>query len=146
MSTEPNITEIFKAYEDGKHRRYSLLFAVNGGAFAIAKLIIAPQQQTSIVLGKLSLYQLSFGMAVFTIVMVSDIFVFGLRMRKKDSGLFTWLGQLVLILIGLLISVGWSLVSFGARGLVLMVSCYLIILGTLSVLIRHENDKESRSP
>jgi hypothetical protein len=28
----------FRAYEDGKHRRYELLFAVNGGAFAIAKL------------------------------------------------------------------------------------------------------------
>ena len=28
------VSESFKAYEDGKHRRYSLLFAVNGGAFA----------------------------------------------------------------------------------------------------------------
>jgi hypothetical protein len=27
--------ESFKAYEDGKHRRYSLLFAVNGGAFGL---------------------------------------------------------------------------------------------------------------
>ena len=30
-------TEAFKIYEDGKHRRYSLLFAVNGGVLAILK-------------------------------------------------------------------------------------------------------------
>ena len=31
--------ELFDTYEVGKHRRYSLLFAVNGGAFAVAKLL-----------------------------------------------------------------------------------------------------------
>jgi hypothetical protein len=38
MPEEKKIPESFKAYEDGKHRRYNLLFAVNGGAFAVAKL------------------------------------------------------------------------------------------------------------
>jgi hypothetical protein len=39
MASEENqVPDSFKYYEDGKHRRYSLLFAVNGGAFAIAKV------------------------------------------------------------------------------------------------------------
>jgi hypothetical protein len=36
-------TDAFKAYEDGKHRRYGLLFSVNGGAVATAKLYGDPQ-------------------------------------------------------------------------------------------------------
>jgi hypothetical protein len=45
MATTPNKLEyefhetLFKAYEDGKHRRCNLLFAVNGGAFTVAKLL-----------------------------------------------------------------------------------------------------------
>jgi hypothetical protein len=36
---EPLISfrEASELYENGKHRRYELLFAVNGGAFAIVK-------------------------------------------------------------------------------------------------------------
>lgn len=30
---------VFSDYEQGKHRRYSLLFSVNGGAFAITQLL-----------------------------------------------------------------------------------------------------------
>lgn len=37
MSEEKNVLESFRAYEDGKHRRYSLLFAVNGGALAMSQ-------------------------------------------------------------------------------------------------------------
>jgi hypothetical protein len=42
MAEEPRIPDIFRAYEEGKHRRYNLLFAVNGGAFAVAKLLSVP--------------------------------------------------------------------------------------------------------
>lgn len=34
----PNI-DVSELYENGKHRRYSLLFAVNGGTLAIAKYL-----------------------------------------------------------------------------------------------------------
>lgn len=43
------LPESSKAYEDGKHRRYSLLFAANCGAFAIAQLLTA--KGTATVLG-----------------------------------------------------------------------------------------------
>jgi hypothetical protein len=32
--------DILELYEQGKHRRCALLFSVNGGAFAIGKLLV----------------------------------------------------------------------------------------------------------
>jgi hypothetical protein len=107
---ERDVPESFKAYEDGKHRRYSLLFAVNGGAFAVAKLFSDPQNAN--VLGSLTLRELSLGMILFTIVMVVDIFMFGEKMRAKylpDD--FGWQGKAVLLLLGVLICGGWFLVG-----------------------------------
>ena len=47
--------EAFDLYENGKHRRYSLLFSVNGGAFAIAKLLAGGPGTDPVVLGHLTL-------------------------------------------------------------------------------------------
>ena len=104
-----------KAYEDGKHRRYDLLFKVNGGAFAIVSLVV--KSSTSFktddqILGYLHLWHVSLGMAVLTTVLTADIFAFGIRAHYKDKHLFTWAGKLVLVLIGLLLTVAWVLVSF----------------------------------
>lgn len=71
MSEEKKIPESFKAYEDGKHRRYNLLFVVNGGAFAVAKFFA--DDKAAAVIGNLTLRQLCFGMILFTIVMITDI-------------------------------------------------------------------------
>src|SRR6266542_336906 len=110
VSEEKKIPESFKAYEDGKHRRYTLLFAVNGGAFAVAKLFADPH--TVNVLGTLTLRQLSIGMILFTIVMVLDIYMFGEKMRTKYlPDTFSWQGKTVLLLLGLLICAGWFLVA-----------------------------------
>jgi hypothetical protein len=98
-----------KIYEDGKHRRYNLLFSVNGGAFAVAKLF--SDAAVPKVLGHLTLSQLSVGMILFTAVMVADIFVFGLNMQKY-ADVFHWQGKAVLLLIGLLICAGWFLVGW----------------------------------
>jgi hypothetical protein len=108
----PSIKEAFELYENGKHRRYGLLFSVNGGAFAIAKLLKGVPEK--IVLGDLSLWQLSLGMIVFTIVMTWDIFAFGLKMRTaylQDA--FGTPGEIVLLLLGALLCLGWYLVGFG---------------------------------
>jgi hypothetical protein len=107
---EKKVPESFKSYEDGKHRRYNLLFAVNGGAFAIAKLL--DEKNGAVVLGDLSLRHLSLGMILFTIVMVVDIFIFGEKMRTTYlPGAFGWEGKTVLVLLGILISAGWFLVA-----------------------------------
>ena len=97
--------ESFKAYEDGKHRRYGLLFSVNGGAFAVAQLFGKP---ATVALGHLTRGQLSVGMILFTIVMTADIFMFGEKMRKNYlDDAFGWQGKAVLISIGLLLCAGW---------------------------------------
>src|SRR4051794_14013698 len=79
----------FTAYESGKHRRYELLFAVNGGAFALAKLFpdyaqFEPSKQEAAMafLGRLSLDDLALGMIAFTLIMVFDIAAFGVGMRN----------------------------------------------------------------
>jgi hypothetical protein len=102
--------ECFKAYEEGKHRRYELLFAVNGGAFAVAKIFA--DKDPAMVLRHLSLRELSVGMIVFTVVMVADTFMFGQKMRSAYlPGAFGWQGKTVLIIIGALICAGWFLVA-----------------------------------
>lgn len=107
-----SIKEAFELYEDGKHRRYGILFSVNGGAFAIAQLL----NKKETVLGELSFFQLSLGMVLFTAVMVWDIFAFGQKMR--DSYLpdaFGLQGRIVLLLLGALLVGGWFLAGISGR-------------------------------
>ena len=110
MNAEKTVPASFSTYEEGKHRRYQLLFTVNGGAFAVAKLFVG--KDASMVLGSLTLRQLAIGMFLFTVVMSTDIFLFGKKMRDTYSlDAFHWQGKLVLILIGLIICAGWGLVA-----------------------------------
>jgi hypothetical protein len=109
MSEQKFNPDLFRAYEDGKHRRYQLMFSVNGGAFAVAKIFA--DKNASNVLGSLSLRQLAIGMILFTVAMTVDIFYFGLKMRRQLRDTFGRPGRLVLILIGTIICVGWLLVA-----------------------------------
>lgn len=104
------LKEALDYYENGKHRRYTLLFAVNGGAFAIAKLLVGEPDKPGAILGGLTLQELAIGMALFTAVMVVDIFVFGNSVREKYlPGAFGNTGKTVLILLGLLQCTAWLL-------------------------------------
>jgi hypothetical protein len=65
--------DIVDTYENGKHRRYSLLFAVNGAILAIGKFLADERKIGSgdaEVLGGLQLGALACGMIFFTIVMI----------------------------------------------------------------------------
>lgn len=84
MSRGRRYVDIFINYEDGKHRRYGLLFAVSGGAFTIAKLF-GDNSFQSTVLGNLTLSQLSLGMVLFTIIMVVDIFLIRRKNAEADA-------------------------------------------------------------
>jgi len=117
MPEEIGLKDKMSLYEDGKHRRYSLLFAVNGGAFAVAKILVGADCQPPCVLGHLTLPELSWGMILFTIVMVVDIYAFGDKMRNQTEfslDVFKRPGKMVLVSIGLIICAGWFLV--GGRG------------------------------
>ena len=108
---EISLKDKLTLYEDGKHRRYTLLFSVNGGAFAIAKLLVGAEGKPATVLGQLTLPELSWGMILFTGFMVADTYAFGYKMRKNFAlKVFTTIGKVVLISIGLLICCGWFLV------------------------------------
>jgi hypothetical protein len=113
-TTKLTLKEASDLYESGKHRRYGLLFSVNGGAFAVAKLLTGePGKSSGLVLGGLTLTQLAIGMALFTAVMTADIYFFGEKMRLgyKDAKFFGPPGKVVLILLGVLVCIGWYLVG-----------------------------------
>ena len=110
MAEEKKVPESFKTYEDGKHRRYQLLFSVNGGAFALAKLFA--EKDAAPLLGSLTLRQLAVGLAIFSLVMTADIFLFGRKMRSTYlPEVFGWQGKAVLLSLGLLLSLGWLSVA-----------------------------------
>jgi hypothetical protein len=125
-----------KAYEDGKHRRYDLLFKVNGGAFAIVSLVGKSFTFTTDdrILHQLHLWHVSAGMAALTTVLTADIFAFGIKMHCKDKDLFTWAGKLVLFLIGLLLTTAWVLVSFRGAEAFAYVAFYVAFVVLVSVV------------
>jgi hypothetical protein len=123
------IKEAYTLYESGKKRRYDLLFAVNGGAFAIAKLLTSEGDKVLAspdykVLGNLSLLHLAIGMGIFTTLMVWDIYAFGEKMRDRHlrEEVFGWKGKAVLILLGCLIVLGWLLVVPDSQKLNLIIA------------------------
>lgn len=113
LETDPQKLDGLRTYIDGKMRRYSLLFSVNGGALAIAKLMT--DAESAKLLGHLSINQLALGAIIFTIVMGIDIWLFGQMMRKRFLGeiAFSKPGKLILVLLGCLLIAGWLLVILG---------------------------------
>lgn len=113
LDTDPQKLDGMRTYIDGKMRRYSLLFSVNGGALAIGKLMA--DRNTATMLGRLTVTHLAVGAIIFTIVMVVDIWLFGEMMRVKflDGLAFTPPGKIILVLLGALIISGWLLVAIG---------------------------------
>lgn len=113
LETDPEKLDGLRTYIDGKMRRYGLLFSVNGGALAIAKLMA--DANTAKLLGGLSIRHLAFGAIVFTIVLVVDIWLFGQMMRKKFLGelAFSQPGKIILVMLGALLVISWLLVFVG---------------------------------
>ncbi len=109
MRNKIDVLEVQRTYMDGKMKRINLLFAVNGGAFAIVKL--GPGLD---VLGDFTLSKLAVGATVFTILMWWDIWGWaqGMRRRFPNEGIFTKEGEFILkVLTGLLIA-GWILAAW----------------------------------
>ncbi len=112
LTGDPEKLEGHRTYIDGKMRRYNLLFAVNGGVFAVAKLMADPS--TNRILGALTLEQLAAGGTIFIVLMWLDIWAFGYMMRTRFFGgqdVFGMLGRVVLTTICALLLVGWLLVA-----------------------------------
>lgn len=100
-------------YLEGKMKRYSLMFSVNGGAFLIAKLFV--EGNTRSVLGGLSPKALAIGAILFTLLMWRDIYLFGDMMKREffDGKLvFQPPGIRILHALCSLIIMGWLLAAF----------------------------------
>ena len=109
--------EGLNAYSSGKMKRYYLLFAVNGGAFAIAKLL--GEAEPNVAVGGLSLPALAVGCIVFTALMWRDIYAFGELMRLQFFGgrdVFEEGGKLILACLCVLLMLGWLLAAFAPHG------------------------------
>lgn len=116
LEKEPEVLSGLATYIDGKMKRYSLMFAVNGGAFAVAKLMTeADKAGNTILLGNLRLWHLALGAILFTVLLVIDIYLWGQMMKKKFLGdlAFNVPGKVILIFLGVLLVSAWILVASG---------------------------------
>ena len=120
---DANARDYLRTYIDGKMQRYYLLFAVNGGAFAIAELMRG-EDGVSQPLGGLSLPRLAFGAVIFTWLLWWDIWAWGemMRLRRPETvvdpaapgpplHVFTPVGKGILTLISVLLTMGWFLAA-----------------------------------
>ena len=108
MADEKNTLVALKTYTEGKMHRYKLLFAVNGGAFAVGQLILDEQP-----VGALTLANLAVGAVLFTLLVHADIWAFATMMRNKFrlTGLaFEGPGRAILVMLCALVIAAWSLV------------------------------------
>src|SRR5690349_12294278 len=100
------LKEALELYENGKGRRYALLFTVNGAAYTLASLLTEKH------VGRLDLPKIAIGMICFTLLMLLDIVAFGSKMSNTLSGrVFAWPGQTVAWGTCLLLIAGWVFAS-----------------------------------
>jgi hypothetical protein len=112
--TELTLIDVYTLYESGKNRRYGLLFAVNGGAFAILALLLKEHQPISI--AAVAALMIAPAMIFFTWTMWWDIDAFGTKMAKlaEPTELYGPVGRKVLLsIIGMLIF-AWTVLAFVA--------------------------------
>jgi hypothetical protein len=95
----------FADYESGKRRRYDLLFAVNGGAFAVGTWLLKGEAGPAIRFGGLEQAHFGLGMAGFAAIMCLDLFAFGLKYRQ----FFGLPGKLVVLGLSTLLMTAWLL-------------------------------------
>jgi hypothetical protein len=112
LESDPQKLDGLRTYIDGKMRRYGLLFSVNGGALAIAKLMA--DANTATLLGGLRITHIAVGAIIFTIVIVIDTWLFARMMKSKFLGdlAFSKPGKSILLLLGALIVMAWVLVMY----------------------------------
>lgn len=76
--------KLIETYESGKSRRYNLLFAVNGGTFAIVSFLLA-EVGSSTPFIEVFIPVMCLAFIWFSVCMTEDIKKFGCTMRKLDN-------------------------------------------------------------
>lgn len=125
--------QALSTYIDGKIKRYNLIFAVNGGAFALAKLIKASAPENP--LGNLTLTPLAIGAIAFTFLMWFDIWLWGEMMRNgyfHGEEVFQWRGKAILSLLASLLIIAWLLAVAELKITILAFGSLVIFGGMLA--------------
>ena len=119
--------DLERTYIDGKMRRFYLLFAVNGGAFAIVQL--AKGEEGLKFIGNINISILSAGVMLFTALMLIDLWVYARGIRNMESRwikqkaidgndngdprVFSAYGKCIILGMWVLLSGGWFLAAGG---------------------------------
>ncbi len=118
-------------YIDGKMKRYNLMFAVNGGTFALAKIF----SESKYSLGKLNLTHMAIGAVAFTFLMWFDIWLWGESIRIghfEGRRVFQAPGKAILSLLASLLILGWLFALYDWPTIVIVFSS-LAICGAVLV-------------
>ena len=118
---DPNAKAIYDLYENGKGRRYGLLFGVNGGAYALVGLLIGKDARLdALTWSPLTVWAfvlIPIAMIVYTWLMYQDILAFGMKMRRyaqeleRDPDIFGPAGVAHLRYVCLLFAVAWAMAA-----------------------------------
>jgi len=104
-----DLKDVYSLYENGKGRRYGLLFSVNGGAFAILSLLA--KDASDVVSLECAALAVAVAMLLFTGMMIFDIHDFGRRMTCLSGPLELYkvggVGRRILWLLGGLLGAAW---------------------------------------
>lgn len=131
MPSKDNDLNAIGTYIDGKMKRYNLMFAVNGGTFALAQIF----SESKYSLGKLNLTHMAIGAIAFTFLMWFDIWLWGESIRighLKGKQVFQPPGKAILSLLASLLILGWLFAVFDWPTIVVVFSS-LAILGAVLV-------------
>ena len=118
----------YRVYQDGKARRYALLFSVNGGALAIIEFA------TEVSSGNL-FSAMPYGLILFTATMFIDIWAFGRALHAEVEQAFRLIGRFVLTTICGLIIAAWSLMALQQWSLLDQTPAQGLVVRTLLALL-----------
>jgi hypothetical protein len=109
----------YNTYQDGKMKRYTLLFSINGGAYAIvtwaAEHVPAAHEIARAASMRTIAVVVAIAASLFTALMLVDIWLFGRMMRRAGAG--------------------DSLAYFGKHGQAVLASIICILLGAWAAVL-----------
>jgi hypothetical protein len=112
----------YNTYQDGKMKRYYLLFSINGGAYAIVTWAAEhPKGVEWAASPKTIAIVVAIAAALFTALMLVDVWLFGRMMKEAEAGTED------------------GIVYFGGHGKAVLASIVVILLGAWAALLALEN-------
>jgi hypothetical protein len=119
MAVEKRDWDAYNTCQDGKMKRYTLLFSINGGAYAIvtwtAEHVAAAQEVARAASLTTIAIVVAIAASLFTALMFVDVWVFGRMMRK--------------------VATGDGLVYFGRHGQAVLASIVFTLLGAWTAVL-----------